>query len=77
MNDDVDASETEFIHENVSNNIPKEVIDLVFVDGLSKEDKILSEFISHTDEDAVGKLLVSRPQDRRCSSTRFEQLVPE
>ena len=38
--------------------MPKEVSDLAFIDGPSKEYSGLLEFISHLYEDAVGKILV-------------------
>ena len=44
---------------------------------LSKEDASLREFISHLYEDAVGNFLVARLQDKRFSSTRFEQIFLE
>ena len=37
----------------------------------------MREFTSHVHEDVVRKYLVARLQDRRHSSARFEQLVPE
>ena len=39
--------------KNFFDNLPKEVNDLAFIDGPSKEDTGLREFISHFHEDAV------------------------
>ena len=55
-----DVNETEFTPDTFFNNIPKEGSYLVFIDDLRKEDKSLSEFISHVHEDAVGENLVAR-----------------
>ena len=55
MNDDFDSIETDFVHDYFFNNLPKDVADLAFVDGLGKEDKSLREFISCVHQDAVGK----------------------
>ena len=54
------------------NNLPKEVVDLAFVDGLGKEGKSLCEFINYARQDAVGKYSVSRLQYRKHIRARSE-----
>ena len=76
-NDNVDAIETEFVHDKYFNNLPKEVADLAFFDGLGKEDQRMRFFIRHVHQDAFGKYLVSTSQDRRHTSSRFDQILPE
>ena len=51
--------------------------DLDSIDGHSKEDSILCEFTRHLCEDSIGKCLVARSQNKRHSSTKFEELNPQ
>ena len=45
-NDDVDSIEMELVYDAFFDNLPKEVVDLAFIEGPGKEDKRTCELIS-------------------------------